>query len=258
MHAKFKNIPFIPGQNGEYIDAIKALCDGIFDGYDIGIIGYIKSTIENYKYNRNFYLYRKEQYQDSEGNASRELLNPEINECSLTSENVITNDFLQSTDGLGPVEKGFINCLLSSHKGCIIFTGARGSGKTALMKYVSDFLKKNKIHNNCKDFSKCNRHKDVHLFFDFNKSICNEVRDFFSDLFFVKFREVLCEIFNDDVILESFIKSSDNRPYFNCISDDIKSNGKKWKKLMPDKKFTEINKWIIKNYKSDYTTGVKA
>ena len=261
MQARFKNIPFIPAENREYIDAIKALCSDIFYGYDVGNIGYITSTEENYKYNRNFYLYRKEQYQDCEGNASRELLNPEINEPSSTSENVITNDFLQKTDGLGPLEKGFINHLLSPQKkGCIIYTGARGSGKTALMKYVSKFLKENKLHEKCGFFNKCHRHKDTHLFFDFNRSICNQLRDFFSDLFFVKFKKIICEIYNNDDIIESFIQSSSNgnSSYFDCISDDIKSNGRKWKKLKPEQKITVISKWIIKNYKSDYTTGVKA
>jgi Cdc6-like AAA superfamily ATPase len=250
MIPKFDKMPYYPNENREYIASIKALVGMIFAGYDVGEVKYIKSDSTNFTNNRYKHLHAREQYASEIPEVCRDVIHPSPNDEG------ISNSFMSNTEQLGPLEKGFINYLLTCKQRGIILTGALGGGKTTLIQFASHYLITDKRHENCEFHSRCTKHSDIHIFFDFNKDLVDDtkpnlvVENFYS-AFLTQLMSKVRELFMDNEVIEKFIAYCDaptnQAKYFSCIKNVVEEHPL-WSSLpLPvNDKFRHIQTWIKK------------
>ncbi|MDR1895429.1 MAG: KAP family NTPase [Prevotellaceae bacterium] len=252
MKILFQNLPYKPG-NRLYKNVIDALVEQIFDGYDWKKHGdYIIINDNRPKYT---YFSSESQYKSADPGISRELID-------IASEAKIEHvDFIADYSGLGTVEKALINRLLIGEEGVIVLTGALGSGKTALLRYVSTYLDKHKNHGGCRYYGSCQRHKDIHVFFDFNAFPFTPkddiVVEFYRKLFY-DLIENIQDVFCRCIILDSFIEDHQRDGIFFGMRKALMNNPD-WSQWGETDKLEGILEWIIDKYERfDIKTGVYA
>ncbi|MDR1505417.1 MAG: KAP family NTPase [Prevotella sp.] len=202
---RLKEPLYVDHHNDTYKQAIGGLVERIFTTLDCGFIGYIKSTEKNY-HQRHVHFLSPKQYQSDSPEVKSEL-------ASYTPENdTICRSFLYNDSGLGPLEKGLIGTLLSIDTGIIVFTGALGSGKSSVLRYVSQYLIDHKKHATCSFYEKCQRRKDQHIFFDFNGFLYTDedkvVTAFYRELYFM-LKEKIRLVFCDNSIIAGFMQTAE-------------------------------------------------
>lgn len=241
------NVTNIPQYlNIKYNKAIKALMECIFNGNNQAKIKYITSTNENFKQERYAAIYAQKQVEYEGCQLKREVINP------LSKEIQESDDSFIDMNLLGPLELGLLNCLLIKDYKVIVVTGALGSGKTELVKYLCYLLKKHKKHINCCCYEQCNIHDDNQIFTDFNREIISGatddeiVKQFHSHMFYQLGNKITKLMSNNRSFIDKFIIWCDNgnSDYFVGLSMKMLHVYSDWNSLSQEDKFKCIFLWL--------------
>ena len=142
----------------------------------------------------------------------------------------------------------------------IVLTGAMGSGKSELIRYVTNYIKEHKDHSQCPNHDNCRFKTDLHTIIDFNEYNFSD-RSGFNQFIFYKFLNVVNRIFDDDNIICDFINwtiDTYETNYFIGISLFTEAYPN-WVTSISKKKITIICNWIRDKYENkSFENGVKA
>ena len=247
------NLPYYPS-NTKFCDVIYPLVKTILDSSTSGKIGYQKSNNRSYANNRSNSNYFRDIKQIKLAKTKREIYNDSNDVDFDNSPNELT-----SIKELGPLEKNFLNCILNPYQ-VLVLTGGIGSGKTELIKYISNHLCTCKTHKMCKNFENCKIKEDYHIVIDFNQ-YDGSGHDDFSNFLFYKLLKLIRKIFNDTAVIDKFIEWCDNgeEEYFIDISLHINKIDK-WDTFNSKTKIIEICSWIKNCFEknNNFESGVKA
>jgi hypothetical protein len=229
--------------NGNYFNSIQPLVELIFDGeINNHAIGYQISTKKNIDVNKF-----KRKTDDS-------LLADEYSEP--------LNSKFYNTDKLGIIETRFINFILLAKKRLIVLKGYRGTGKSELIKYVSNFMSKNCDHINCDHSDKCKYHKIKHIFIDFKEGECSNehFKEDFLTKIFQKLGSYLRTLYSDGRELNNFINDSiaSSTEYFFNIDVDLIDKISDWNTISNAKKYSHIFSWIENRFNNNEASRLDA
>lgn len=175
LNNEVKYIPLIglldyKGKNIKYNTAIQGLVDHIFVAEIIdkrnSPISYQKSVQKNIEVNS---------YKKTSLGIHGERLTDEDYQKPL-------NEKFTNTYKLGFLETGFINFLLQANADLVALKGYRGTGKSELIRFVSDYMVQNTKHEVCEHYDKCVIKKMTHLMINFNEGQFSTSEAFIKDL----------------------------------------------------------------------------
>lgn len=261
MYINVTNIPQYLQANGKYNKTIKALMECIFNGNNQAKIEYITSTNENFKQERYAAIYAQKQVEYEGSNLKREIINPQAKELQESDDSFIDINLL------GPLELGLLNCLLIKDYKVIVVTGALGSGKTELVKYLCHLLKNKKKHINCNCYKQCNIHEDNQIFTDFNREIISGttedeiIKQFHSHMFYQLGNKITELMSYNAPLIDKFILWCDKggSNYFVGLSMKMLHTYSDWKELSHENKFKCIFLWLQERFEQqDKLSGLRA
>ena len=210
----------VPSANYEYNVAIKSLVDSMFQHEDEG-------KIDKERYNVDYQISTRERFTGERyrfvlSRALPEDIKFEPAEKKDEEYNDIQNVAIDPTL-IGPLELRAIELLTTVQYTIILFTGEIGSGKTALCKYIKNYIDGHFIHEKCKDYSKCAYHHHIFEHIDFNSiGQSDNINKFEDDVN----QEIVSCLENrlQDVLLESEVKN----PLLDIIFGEDETNLKKY------------------------------
>jgi hypothetical protein len=218
--------------NSKFNGSIENLIKNIFQTEDEGEIGYQLSSEENLKNDRNKIII------DERIERIDLLETPDVH---LISKKIILN-----TNELGYLEMKMLENIIMNSYTTTIITGALGSGKTAIIKYILNYIDRNYKHENCEHFENCFFKKHYNIYINFNEYGDNDLKS-----------EKIAEI-KDNIINDLFVKLTPpieeiliNMRIFDFVEDVIsKDINYIYKKYNLYDNFD--TKRIIKNIKAEY------
>ena len=240
---------------------LRVLIKKIFQTRDEGNIGYVMSTNDNFSDNRHKYVSSKEiSLIDSEDSNTSEIL--EFDGLKINEQSIF--DF----NKLGIEERAIISYLKYLEYNHIILTGALGSGKTALLKYLIKYVNEDENKKRCPNLNCCNYHLPIALKIDFNSGYSTKVKSEILRLFqrnlYNKLSREIIKLLKDKRIFEGVIdgivnyNENDHLDEFALFEDDI-IKSKKWYKITQYEKSKLIIKWIENRFgKNDFTGKLEA
>ena len=244
-------------QNIEYNTAIQGLVDNIFVAE---IIGKRDCPI----------LYQKSTKQNIEVNSYKR------NSLGIHGERLVDEDYqkplsekFENTSKLGFLETGFINFLLQAKADLVVLKGYRGTGKSELIRFVSDYMIQNIRHNVCEHYDKCTIKKMTHLIINFNEGQFSTSEAFINDLQVRIFNDLgasMTELFDDsknnnNSIIDNFINKceKESTSYWFNIKEQLTDSISEWAGKSDKEKYRILFTNIQKKYEtSSITNGLTA
>lgn len=238
---------------------IRLLIKKIFQTEHEGEIGYIMSTWENFE-GQKYKNIPKFHNEDRKGQPDREIIDIEKAIDYENNYNII--DYNQ----LGQEEASLFNYLsMPNFYTHIILTGALGSGKTALLKFIKSYLDSPNHKDKCVELNCCGHKKPIAIKIDFNTGYSTEDKNqlfnqFYRELY-RKFEMEVQRILSCEALLEEVLRGIVNRydnnnfAEFADFEDDMMKNSN-WQNLSHAKKTRSITKWIEDKHPPEDFKGV--
>lgn len=225
--------------NDNYNEDLRVLVNNIFQSEDEGETGYYISTIENLK-NKRYELV----LQDHEHIKNIINIEAPVNETRFSKIKI-------QESKLGPIEKKLIECLMKSAYTNIILTGALGSGKTAIIKYVCNYILNNFIHENCfqRRQNKCTQRENI-IYINFLKNYVdikttNLIEYFKNHLFEEVITRVERILKEQKDLIDKIINYILETDTLWCFKDFIRKYDEDYFKVWDEKVYTEKIKILI-------------
>ena len=212
-------------RNFHYIFFIRGLVNSIFDAEIIdkrnSPIQYQKSTIENIRAN---------DFKPNSLGCDEERLCDKHYQIPLSW-------MFNNTDKLGFLETGFINYLLIADKDLVILKGYRGTGKSELIRFVSDYVIDNIKHEKCLYYNTCVKKRVINLMINFKEGQFSSSESFVNDLQIRIFNQLgaeMTDLFDDKTscVIDEFIKECENNniPYWFNTKLSTDKWGEQWQR----------------------------
>ena len=173
----------------------------------------------------------------------------------------------KNTSKLGFLETGFINFLLQAKGDLVVLKGYRGTGKSELIRFVSNYMVENTKHETCTHYDKCKKRKVTHLIINFNEGQFSTSKAFINDLQVRIFHELgaaMAELFDDsrnnnENILDEFINKceKDNIAYWFNIKERLINGRPDWVEKNDREKYRILFTNIQERYET-ITNGMNA
>lgn len=236
--------------NQDYIGYINGLAESIFQAEKLGPSGYIQSNLDNFRQTRHKHI--------AQTPGMFKVL-PSVSEKPVFIHKCI------STEDLGPYENAVLSNILNSEYSTIVITGALGSGKSTIINFILEYLSDNIIHKNCNNHTLCKSHDTIYIRINFIKGFnsvdTKDILEEFDAKLYDSFTHVIRLLFNDDELLESFIKyaTSYNETLlipFKFLGLKIKQTDN-WGSFETIEKLELILDWLHNRFGSEFALSYK-
>ncbi len=240
MKIEIIDLSILKSENTTYNSAIRLLLKNLFQTENEGVVGYIQSTEEDL------------------GSGGYNQISSQ-QKIKIIPENTVIADkkgaLVIKKIKTGPAERNLLNNLFNSEYTTIIMTGAWGSGKTAIIKYIQEKYEDCVSHTECENYKDCKTHKVNFLYYNFNEYVSYREKDLLDELvkdINEKIKGTVQDLLSNESIFKDFLESLRNgnghknlKNQFNGFRRKILAGqAQEWKKLNQEQKIDEIINWI--------------
>lgn len=240
--------------------AVRNLVKEIFQTRDEGRIGYQMSTLTNFKNGRQKNILDSELINEEEEENQQVLL--DFDDYQDGDKSIINYDIL------GVEEKAIFSYITNMSYDHIIISGALGSGKTALIKYLFKHLYENSSGEMCSLLNCCSHRLPSQIYIDFNTNYPSnrpmEIKELFKEDLYNKVSKRIIHLLNRQQLFDKVIEGIKNYEDYSNLDDYkyfeeevLESN--EWDSLTQSKKCRKIVNWIDKaKRKKDVSSKLKS
>lgn len=223
---------------------VVTLINELFQTKNVGKIGYLMSTPRNFQNGRHTNILKTEINTNDLEN-KKEILS--LDEVEIQKESIIDCDIL------GIEEKALFSFITNLTYNHIVITGALGSGKTALIKYLFEHLKENGHTEVCEELNCCEHKSPSQIYIDFNvqypSANKDEVMRLFREDLLNKLSKKVIQLLQREQIFDEVIKGIRNyedSKYFDAYKffEEKVLDTNDWEKLTYIKKCKKITNWV--------------